>query len=122
MQEIPGKSIIKKTLDLLRLAKDKGFPKYIEYFDPLEVKSWRHDEQEFRAVVCAAIQLWLQRTYNIEVWAEPITPGLYAAGVQTQSNTWWSMGEMSPGDYSYILMKGLEHVLENLPDATNKPA
>lgn len=70
-QHPPGKSLTKHILDLLKLAQEKGFPNYIEYYDPLEAKSWRHDEFVYCAVVCAALQTWLRIRHRIIVWVEP---------------------------------------------------
>jgi hypothetical protein len=118
MPDIPGKSLYKRVLDLLRVAKDKGYPKYIEYYDPLEIKSWRHDEQEFCAVVCAVLQLWLQRTHDIAAWVEPIAPGRYGCGIHSADFTWWSVALYPAGEYYDMFIKGIDFALNNLIDGT----
>lgn len=112
----PGKSVSKKVIDLLRLAGDKGYPKLYEYFDPFEIKSWRQDEHEYCAVVCASIRLWLHMTHAIDVWVEPIAPGRYACGIHSAAYTWWSIGMYPPGDYSDLFIKGLEYAINNMLD------
>lgn len=115
MPDPPGKSLTKLTIDLLKLAADKGFPNQTEYFDPLEVKSWRHDEFAFCAVVCAAIQLWLRKQHNVVVWAEPTVPvNRFFSAIHTNDYVWHSGSIFTPAEYEDALIKGLTHALENL--------
>lgn len=121
----PGKSLTKHILDLLKLAQEKGFPNYIEYYDPLEVKSWRHDELVYCAVVCAALQTWLRRRH-IDVWVEAnmgMPTQKYYKGYIRLFGVLRGAEEMNlPVDYSYeyILINAITEALNLLPPAAQE--
>lgn len=116
----PGKSLTKHILDLLKMAQEKGFPNYIEYYDPLEVKSWRHDEQVFCAVVCAAIQTWLRQKIKIDIWVVALTPGsTYDAYIRFYGaiRRAEEMNKAVDCSYEYQLINAVTQALNALPPA-----
>jgi hypothetical protein len=115
------KSISELTVDLLLLAKIKGFLFFYEYYDPLEVKSWRHDDLVFCNVVCAAINLWLRTRHKLVVYIEPRGYQQYVCYVQHFKNVFVQEGTIS-ANYEYQLIAGTTHALESLlPVAEAKP-
>ena len=75
--EPSGKSLTKYVIDLIKLAKEKGFPYYEELQVMVSTSFWRKKEVVFCAIVCAAIQTWLRERHKFDVWVEPVVPGRY---------------------------------------------
>lgn len=111
------KNLTRLAQELLKLAKKKGFSDWIQYFDPFEIKTWRHDEFKFSTIVCSVIQLWLRKNHNIVVWIEPVH-AKYKGLIDFRGNYQRHKEETSSGPSSceLQLIEALTIVLNQLPD------
>ena len=66
-----GKSLFKRTIDVLKIARDKGFPNYNNLRPLIHMPFLRRDYITFCTIITATIQQWLRFEKNVIVWIEP---------------------------------------------------
>ncbi len=117
--EPDGKSLFKRVVDLLKLAREKGYPKYNDLRPLIHMPFLRNDNLTFSAIITATIQQWLRLEKNVIVWIEP-TGSLEGRELFVWFVKYYGTYNSHPSKrsshlYELELIEGIEFALNTLP-------
>jgi hypothetical protein len=117
--EPDGKSLFKRVVDLLKLAREKGYPKYNDLRPLIHMPFLRNDNLTFSAIITATIQQWLRLEKNVIVWIEPNGSWegreLFVWFVKYYGTYNSNPSKRSSHLYELELIEGIEFALNALP-------
>ncbi len=119
MAEKPDITLIKQTLDMIELAKSKGF-EYSWSIKPFMHEHWMPFAEVFCNQACTVINWWLRDRHKFNIWVAPKDNGTYQGYIKYFGVVAFGEPVDDSTSYEKVFISALIVALNALPPAAQE--